>query len=95
MKELSHDNKECATLIPCYSLHYKNYKRQHILTNSSFVSEMLCKLHHPFTAVVAGPTGCGKSAWVLRLVENAMEMILRLYAITMVNINQFSTITRN
>ena len=36
---------------------------------------MSCKLQHPFTAVVAGPTGCGKSAWVLRLVDNAVEMI--------------------
>jgi len=36
---------------------------------------MTCKLQHPFTAVVAGPTGCGKSAWVLRLVDNAPEMI--------------------
>jgi len=36
---------------------------------------MSCKLHHPFTAVVAGPTGCGKSAWVLRLIDNAREMI--------------------
>ena len=36
---------------------------------------MSCKLHHPFTAVVAGPTGCGKSAWVLRLIENSREMI--------------------
>jgi len=35
---------------------------------------MSCKLHHPFTAVVAGPTGCGKSARVLRLVGNAEEM---------------------
>jgi len=29
-----------------------------------------------FTAVVAGPTGCGKSTWVLRLVENARQMIV-------------------
>jgi len=36
---------------------------------------MLFKLHHPFTAVVAGPTGCGKSAWVLRLIDNAREII--------------------
>ena len=36
---------------------------------------MSCKLQHPFTAVVAGPTGCGKSAWVLRLIDNAREMI--------------------
>jgi len=43
--------------------------------NSSFVYEMLCKLHDPFTALVAGTTGCGKSAWVLRLIDNVREMI--------------------
>ena len=35
----------------------------------------LCKLRHPFTAVVAGPTSCGKTAWVLKLVRNASNMI--------------------
>ena len=70
-----HVNKECAILILCDSLHYKSFKRQHIWTNFSFDSEMTCKKQHPFTAVVAGPTGCGKSAWVLRLVDNAVEII--------------------
>jgi len=28
---------------------------------------MSCKQHHPFTAVVAGSTGSGKSEWVLRM----------------------------
>jgi len=51
------------------------YKKNCTLQNSSFVFEMSCKLDHPFTAVVAGPTGCGKSAWVLRLIDNAREMI--------------------
>jgi len=32
-------------------------------------------LQHPFTAVVAGPTGCGISQFVLRLRDNAREMI--------------------
>ena len=32
-------------------------------------------LCHPFTAVVAGPTGCGKTAWVLRLIDNVREKI--------------------
>ena len=36
---------------------------------------MSCKLHHPFTAVVAGPTGSGKSEWVLRLIDHANEII--------------------
>jgi len=40
----------------------------------SVVVWMSCKLHHPFAAVVAGPTGSGKSEWVLRLIDNANEM---------------------
>ena len=31
-------------------------------------------LQHPFTAIVAGPTGCGKSEWVLRLIDHAKKM---------------------
>jgi len=37
--------------------------------------EVSCVLRHPFTAVVAGPTGCDKTAWVRRLIDNAREMI--------------------
>jgi len=29
----------------------------------------------PFTAIVSGPTGCGKTAWVLRLIDNIREKI--------------------
>jgi len=36
---------------------------------------MTCMLQHFFTAVVAGPTGCGKSQFVLHLIDNALEMI--------------------
>ena len=32
-------------------------------------------LKHPFTATVAGPTGCGKTQFTFRLIENALEMI--------------------
>ena len=32
-------------------------------------------LCHPFTAIVSGPTGCGKTAWVLRLIDNIREMM--------------------
>ena len=32
-------------------------------------------LCHPFTAIVSGPTGCGKTAWALRLIDNIREMI--------------------
>ena len=30
---------------------------------------------HPFTAIVAGPTGCGKTQFTFRLIENADNMI--------------------
>ena len=31
---------------------------------------------HPFTCIVAGPTGCGKTKFVLRLVDNIDSMIV-------------------
>ena len=30
---------------------------------------------HPFTAIVSGPTGCGKTQWTLRLIKHAETMI--------------------
>ena len=30
---------------------------------------------HPFTCIVAGPTGCGKSTFVTRMLHNAATMI--------------------
>ena len=30
---------------------------------------------HPFTCIVAGPTGCGKTMFVARLLQNASTMI--------------------
>ena len=44
-------------------------------TERSFSNVVWCKLHHPFTAVVAGPTGSGKTARMLKLMDNACEMI--------------------
>ena len=32
-------------------------------------------LCHPFTAIVSGLMGCGKTAWVLRLIDNIREMM--------------------
>ena len=31
--------------------------------------------HHPFTSIVSGPTGCGKTNFVLKLVDHAHELI--------------------
>ena len=36
---------------------------------------MTLSLQHPFMAIVAGPTGCGKTRFVVRLVENVSKMI--------------------
>src|SRR5215510_8691040 len=35
----------------------------------------LPKLHHPFTALVAGPTGCAKTRFVSRLLSHVDETI--------------------
>lgn len=32
-------------------------------------------LHHPFTMIVAGPTGCGKTEWIKRLITNKNNII--------------------
>jgi len=36
---------------------------------------MTLPLSHPFTSVLCGPTGCGKTRWIFRLIENADKMI--------------------
>jgi hypothetical protein len=36
---------------------------------------MESRLIHPFTSVVSGPTGCGKTVFVFKLIENMKEMI--------------------
>lgn len=36
---------------------------------------MTLPLKHPFTSLVCGPTGCGKTRWIFRLIENADKMI--------------------
>ena len=36
---------------------------------------MTLPLRHPFTAMVTGPTGCGKTRFVFKLIENAGIMI--------------------
>uniref|UniRef100_A0A914EGD3 AAA+ ATPase domain-containing protein n=1 Tax=Acrobeloides nanus TaxID=290746 RepID=A0A914EGD3_9BILA len=33
------------------------------------------KFHYPFTAIVAGATGCGKSEWAIQLIENKEAVI--------------------
>ena len=35
----------------------------------------LLPFSHPFTSIVAGPTGCGKTNFVLRLIDNVNTMI--------------------
>jgi len=36
---------------------------------------MTLPLKHPFTAIVAGPTSCGKTRFVFRLIDNVSRMI--------------------
>jgi len=36
---------------------------------------MSLSLQHPFTAIIGGPTGCGKTYFVFRLIKNAHQMV--------------------
>lgn len=41
-----------------------------------FITDVnMLPFRHPFTGTVAGPTGCGKSVFVFRIIENSTEMI--------------------
>ena len=37
---------------------------------------MTLPMKHPFTATLVGPTGCGKTMFIFRLIEHAREMIV-------------------
>jgi hypothetical protein len=37
---------------------------------------MALEWKHPFTAIVAGPTGCGKTSFVLKFVEHAAQVVV-------------------
>ena len=45
------------------------------LVNWSFNTVNMLAFRHPFTAIVSGPSQCGKSTFVLRLIRNASTMI--------------------
>ena len=47
----------------------------HTLLLSNVPVGMDPRWQHPFTCIVAGPTGCGKTAFVARLLRNASAMI--------------------
>ncbi|RWS19949.1 hypothetical protein B4U80_10890 [Leptotrombidium deliense] len=42
-------------------------------------------LQHPYTAIISGPTGCGKSQWVLELLKNipqtTFDQVIYFYSI--------------
>jgi len=44
------------------------------MTNRLYRNTML-PFRHPFTAIVSGPTGSGKTQFVMRLVDSADAMI--------------------
>jgi len=79
MKDRQRKQKQVTTV--------QNVTKHHVITQHGRTDvemkeperlvDMPCMLPlcHPFTAVVAGPTGCGKTAWVLRLIDNVREKI--------------------
>ena len=47
----------------------------HTLCRFVYRIDMDPRWQHPFTCIVAGPTGCGKTTFVARLLRNSSEMI--------------------
>ena len=47
--------------------------------DNDIASDLLLEAHfkHPFTAIVAGPTNCGKSSWIRSLLNNQRKIIPR------------------
>ena len=56
---------------------YKNRRQkhevsvEHVTSSEKDMDSFDGTLKHPFTCIVAGPTGCGKTRWVRRLLEKA------------------------
>ena len=55
-------------------VYQKNYKMLDCVSHVSFLI-MDPRWKHPFTAIVAGPTSCGKTVFTLKIIQNAKEMI--------------------
>ena len=53
----------------------KGYLKEIILFCTVSSKRMDPHLKHPFTAIVAGPTGCGKSTFVKTLLDHKINMI--------------------
>jgi len=71
--------KKDVTTVQCeWSYAVPHNEARHIKTKEPewlVKSPCMLPLCHPFTAAVAGPTGCGKTAWVLLLIDNVREKI--------------------
>ena len=68
-KEVTTAQNEMSDVIRQHEPWHVEMKEPKWLVNSP----CMLPLCHPFTAVVAGPTGCGKTAWTLRLIDNVRE----------------------
>jgi len=54
----------------------------------------LLAFKHPFTSIVSGPTGCGKTSFVLNVIDNVDTMIEpTLDKIILSSVGKFSTNT--
>jgi len=68
-KQVAKVQNEMSHVTTQHELRHIEMKDPKSLVNSP----CMLPLCHPFTAVVAGATGCGKTAWVLRLIDNVRE----------------------
>ena len=57
------------------TIHHEKCNEGTVKRHEEMRVDMRCILCHPFTMLVSGPTSCGKTAWVLRVIDNIREMV--------------------
>ena len=59
----------------CVVVYYRFSINSGVVTRSSSFAVMSSPLKHPFTAIISGPTGSGKTVFTLKFIEQASSMI--------------------
>ena len=67
------DYNEKPDSVPCDSMDYVESQNDVGVAGTSDVVDI--GMLHPFTAILSGPTGCGKTMFVFRFIEYVQELM--------------------